>query len=240
MRKSVVALLAVVSIAQFVLSASASSVTMRSFVDDNLLVTYNFAGFDDSIYNQIKNNAQFNASTIPEIIMNGLAEKNLKQVDWGPTPQPITYDDANRAIDVSFFLSGSDIVSFSINRTSISRTYKVTTEWQKFQVNLTSNLSVGFAAAFDKAVSEWQRTSYADASQKVHPAFYYRNNQTSTVAVSFYLILPSSASNVSVEGDIVTYQMPPMFADQLLSSPLLVLAALIIVLVIVLLYRKAR
>jgi hypothetical protein len=240
MRKFVIMSITVILIVQFIFSACASSATTRSFVDDNLLVTYNFAGFDASTYNQTKNNAQFNASTIPEIIVNSMTEKNLIRVSWGPAPQPIAYDDANRTIDVSFFLSGSDIISFSINRTSINRTYKVKSEWQKFQVNLTSNLTVDFAAAFDKAVSEWQRISYTDASQNVHPAFYYKNNQTSTVDVSFYLVLPSSASSVGVEGDIVTYQMPALFADQLLSSPLLILVALIIVLAIVLLYRKAR
>jgi hypothetical protein len=99
---------------------------------------------------------------------------------------------------------------------------------------------VNFGLAFDKTVSEWQRMNYTDASQNVHPAFYYRSNQTITADVSFYLVLPSAAFDVRAEGGTVMFQMPALLGDQLLSSPLLVLAALIIVMVIVLLYRKAR
>jgi hypothetical protein len=240
MRKLATMSIAMILVAQFVFSASSFSATTKSFVDDGLFVTYNFAGFNESVYNQIKNNAQFNASTIPGIIVDTMVKRNLKQVTWGLPPQPILYNDGNRTVDASFFLSGSDIISYSMNQTSINRTYKVTSDWQKFQVSLTSNVSVNFGLAFDKTVSEWQRMNYTDASQNVHPAFYYRSNQTSTADVSFYLVLPSAAFDVRVEGGTVMFQMPALLGDQLLSSPLLVLAALIIVMVIVLLYRKAR
>lgn len=240
MRKLAITCVAMILVAQFVFSASAFSVTTKSFVDDSLSVTYDFAGFNESLYNQIKNNAQFNASTIPEIIVDNMAKRDLKQVTWGLAPQPTSYNDGNKAVDVSFFLGGSDIVSYSVNRTSINRTYKVTTDWQKFQVSLTSNVSVNFALTLGKTVSEWQRINYTDTFQNVHPAFYYRNNQTSTADVSFYMVLPSAAFDVRVEGGTVAFQMPAQLGDQLLSSPLLVLAALIIVMVIVLLYRKAR
>lgn len=240
MRKLVIMSIAIVLFAQFVFSASAFSATTKSFIDDNLFVTYSFAGFNESTYSQIKNNAQFNASTIPEIIMDNMASRNLKQVTWGLAPQPILYNDGNRTIDVSFYLGGSDVISYSINRTSINRTYKVNSDWQRFLVNLTSNVSVNFALALDKAVSEWQRINYTDTSQNIHPAFYYRNNQTSTADVSSYLILPSTAFDVRVDAGMITFQIPALWGDQLLSSPFLVLAALIIVMAIVLLYRKVR
>lgn len=240
MRRLVIISVAVILVAQFVFSATAFSVTTKSFVDDSLFVTYHFSGFNESVYIEIKNNAQFNASTIPEIILDSMVKRDLKHVAWGLAPQPILFDDGNRTIDVSFFLSGSDVMSYSMNRTSINRTYKVTTDWQRFQVSLTNNVSVNFGLAFDKTVSEWQRTNYTDASQKVHPAFYHRNNQTSTADVSFYIVLPSTASAVRAEGSTVMFQMPALLGDQLLSSPLMVLAVLIVVVVIVLLYRKAR
>jgi len=240
MRKLAIMCVAMILVAQFVFSASAVSVTTKSFIDNSLSVTYSFAGFNESVYNQIKNNAQFNESTLPEIIVGNMAKRDLKHVTWGLGPQPISYNDANGTVDVSFFLGGSDIVGYSMNRTSINRTYKVTTDWQKFQVNLTSNVSVNFASTIDKTVSEWQKINYIDTFQNVHPAFYYRNNKTSTMDLSFYLVLPSAAFDVRVEGGTVTFQTPAQLGDQLLSSPLLVLATLIIVMVIALLYRKAR
>jgi hypothetical protein len=240
MSKLAIMCIAMILAAQFVFSASAVSATSKGFVDDSLFVTYNFAGFNESVYGEIKSNPQFNETTIPEAIVDSMISRNLKQVAWTPSPVPIIYDDDNRTIDVSFYLRGTDVVSYSVNQTSINRNYKVMSDWQKFDVNLASSVSVNFIIAFNKAISEWQRINYTDASQKIHPAFYYRNNETSIPDVSFYLVLPSAALNVQVNGDTVTFEMPVMLGDQLLSSPLLVLAAIIIVLVIVLLYRKAR
>lgn len=240
MSKLAIMCVAMILFSQFAFSASAFSVTSKSFVDDSLFVTYNFAGFNESVYGQIKSNIQFNETTIPETIVDSMTKRDLKQIAWSPSPVPILYDDGNRTIDVSFYLRGTDVIAYSINRTSINRNYKVLSDWQKFQVNLASDVSVDFRIAFNKTVSEWQKVNYTDASQNIHPAFYYRNNETSVPDVSFYLVLPSAASNVQVNGDTVTFEMPVMLGDQLLSSPLLVLAAIIIILAIVVLYRKAR
>jgi hypothetical protein len=58
--------------------------------------------------------------------------------------------------------------------------------------------------------------------------------------VTFDLALPSSASNVKVQGDTIFYDMPPRLEDQLLNSPFLILGAIAIVLAIALIYRKVR
>lgn len=208
-----------------------ASVTTKTTIDDSLFITYDLS-LDQTLYNQTKTNTQFNISTIPQIIIKNFEEKNQTLVRWGLGPQTDIYDDANHAIHISFFLSGSDIISFKVNETTMERMYQVRTEWRKFQVNLTSDFYIDFAELLAKPVAEWQKTNAT--------TFYYENKEAGTLDAFFYLFLPASASNVRVEGDTVFYDVPPRFEDQLLNSPFLVLGAIAVALMIVLIYRKAR
>ncbi len=222
-----------------VFPVNASSITIKGTVDDNLFVAYDFEKLDPLVYDQAKINPQFNISTIPQVILKNFEKKNQTAVSWGLAPQTNVYDDVNQTIHISFFLGGSDIISFTINRTTLKRTYQVNTEWRNFEVNLTGNFSVDFAQSLAKPVFEWQKIDYTDSHGIVHPA-YYENKQIGTLDMFFYLILPASASGIHVQGDTVIYEMPPRMEDQLLSSPFLILGALAVVLVIALLYRKVR
>jgi len=223
-----------------ILSVNAQ-ITTKSTVDDNLFVTYDFENLDPTIYDQTKANSQFfNISTIPQIIKQNLAQKNLTSVNWDLGPQTNIYDDANKAIHISFFLGGSDIISFTINKTTMERTYTVKTDWRKFKVNLTSSFTIDFAQHLAKPMAEWQQTKYTDTQGSLHQAYYYENKQTGTLDMFFYLILPASASRINVQGDTVVYDIPPRLEDQLLNSPFLILGALAVALVIALIYRKAR
>jgi len=221
MRKIVLASLIAVLILSAVLPVNAS-ITTKAAVDDSLFITYDFENIDPIIYDQIKANPQFNISTIPQTIIKNLEEKNQKLVKWG----------ANQAVHISFFLSGSDIISFTVNETTLKRTYQVKTEWRKFQIDLTGNFSIDFAQRLAQPVAEWQK--------KYKTTFYYENSETGALDVFFNLVLPASAERVQVEGDTVFYDMPPRFEDQLLNSPFLILGAIAVALVIVLIYRKAR
>jgi len=233
LRKIVPALLITVLIFSPVLQVNASSSTIKATVDESLFVEYDFENLDLNIYNQTKANSQlFNVTTIPQIIVKNFESKNQTLVRWGLGPETDIYDDANRAIHVSFFLGGSDVVSFKVNGTTMKRTYEVKTEWRRFKVNLTSDFSVDFGQRLAKPVAEWQKTN--------ETTFYFESRETGTLDLFFYLVLPASASSVSVQGDTVFYDMPPRFEDQLLNSPFLILGALAIVLAIVLIYRKVR
>jgi len=231
MRKIVLVNLATILILSVILPVNAS-ITTKVTVDNSLAITYDFQNIDPIIYDQIKANPQFNISTIPQIIIKNLEEKNQKLVRWGFGSETNIYDDANLALHISFFLGGSDIISFKVNKTTLKRTYQVSTEWRKFQIDLTGNFSVDFAQRLAKPVEEWQKTNAT--------TFYYENKQTGMLDVFFYLILPASASSIQVQGDTVTFDMPPLLEDQLLNSPFLILGVIAVALVIVLLYRKAR
>jgi len=209
-----------------------ASITTKAMIDDSLFITYDFESLDKTLYNQTKTNTQFNASTIPLIIVKNLEQKNQTQVKWGLGPQTNIYDDANYAFHISFFLSGSDIITSTVDRTSMKRACEVKTEWRKFRVNLTSDFSLNFVRLLAEPVAEWQKTNTT--------TFYLENKHTGTLDVFFYLILPASASNIQVLRDTITYDMPPYIDDQVLNSPFTILGAVAVVLVIVLIYRKAR
>jgi len=215
-----------------------AQITTKSTVDDNIFITYDFENLDQSTYEKAV--TQFDAETIPKTIVANLEEKNQTQVQYGFSAQPLVFDNVTRTILTSFFLGGSDIVSFTVNTTTMKRTYQVKTEWRKFQVNLTDNFSIDFAQHLATPVADWQKINYTDTQGSIHTAYFYENNQTGTLDISFYLILPASASSVQVDGDTVIYEMSPRLEDQLLNSPFLILGALTVALVIVLIYRKAR
>lgn len=194
-------------------------------VSDSLFVTYEFKNLDQSVFDQ----AQINATKIPEIIANNL-EKNSQTVLWGAAA--LEQNATSRTIRNSFYLGGTAIMSFSVNRTTLKRVYEIKTDWRKFKVNLTDNFSIDFASFLAVPVAEWQKT---DAT-----TFYYENRNTGTLDVLFYLSLPASATGIRVQGDTVFYEAPPLLEDQLLGTPFIILIALAIVLLIVLLYRKIR
>lgn len=207
-----------------------ASVTARTTVDDSLFIAYDFENLDQAIYEQAA--IQFNAETIPKTIIENLEKKNQTLVQYGFGSQPIIFDNEAKAVRTSFFLGGSDTISFTVNKTTMERMYKVETEWRKFQVNLTDSFSVDFALYLDEPVSEWQRPD--------ETTFYYENKETDTLEVSFYLTLPTSAMRIQVQENTIVFDMPPRFEDQLLNSPFLILGALSVALVIILVYRKAR
>lgn len=206
-----------------------AEITANVSVDDILFVTYEFADVDQTVYDQAR--IEFTAERIPEAIVDNLEATN-QTAQWGLGPLPLDFDDANRVVRVSFFLSGSSISSFSVNRTTLKRVYEVKTDWRKFQVNLTGSYSVDFAERLAAPVAEWQKPNAT--------TFYYESKQTGAPDILFYLVVPSSAMEVRAVGDTVFYEMQPYLEDQLLGTPFLILIALVVALAIILLYRKVR
>jgi len=207
-----------------------ASVSVESTVGDNIAIIYNFENLDETTYNEAMANDQFNSSTIPKIIVKNLEEQNLTHVNYGF--QPNTYDNATKTIRVSLYLSGSDIISFTVNRTTMRKTYQVKTEWRKFQVNLTNSFSINFAHYFAEPVEKWQLNQ---------TTYYIETHGTGFFDVlSFQLTLPTTATNVQAQGDTITYEVPPYFEDIFLNSPFLILTVLIIVIIVALIYRRVR
>ncbi|HKZ95053.1 MAG TPA: hypothetical protein VJ249_10825 [Candidatus Bathyarchaeia archaeon] len=228
MKKHLLTVFIAILIASTVISAYAETTT-NIRADDSLSVTFEFRNLDEAVYEQAK--TQFAVDTIPKIIASNL-EKGNQSVRWGLPATPLTFENANRTIRNSFFLGGSALATFTVNKTELKRMYEVKTDWRKFKVNLTGSFSVDFAQHAAKPVAEWQKLNAT--------TFYFENRGTGAGDIVFYLVLPASASRVRGSGDTVFYDVPPYLEDQLLYSPFPVLGALAVALAIILLYRKIR
>jgi len=208
-----------------------ASVSVESSIEDNIYIVINFVNLDPNIYNETILNNQFNSSTIPQIITENLKRQNLARVNYDF--QPNTYDNATNTVRVSFYLGGSDIISFTINRTTMKRTYQMKTDWRKFQVNLTSSFSINFTQHFAEPVEKWQNPNPTTYQIETHETGFFD-------VLSFKLTLPATATNVQAHGDTITYDVPPYFEDVFLNSPFLILAVFLVAIIAVLIYRRVR
>jgi len=238
MKKTVLTLVFPIALAVVLIAPADASVFVESTIGDSVYVICSFENLDTNIYNEAIANPQFNSTTIPQIIVENLEKQGISNVYYGF--QPNTNDDETKTIRVSFYLSGSDIISFTINRTTMQRTYQVKTEWRKFQVNLTSNFSINFAQYFAEPLANWQKTNLTTEGS-THTAFSFETTDAGFLdTLSFSFILPATATDVQVEGDTITYEVSPYFEDVFINSPFLILAALIIIIAVALVYRRVR
>jgi hypothetical protein len=205
-----------------------ASVSVTSTIGDSVYVVYDFQNLNSTVYDEIKAIYQFNISTtISTAIVKNLEAQEQKQVQSSLGPETGEFDDVAKSIHVSFYIWGSDIISSSINGTTMKKTYEVNTDWRKFQLTLTSDFYIDFAQLLTKPVSEWQKpnvTTYLYESQDI----------------LFKFVLPGAATQVSAQGDIITFEFSPNFWDIFINSPFLILAVLIIIVIIALIYRKIR
>jgi len=230
MKKTVPTFVFLVVLVVVLVAPAHASVSVDSTVEDNIKITYNLENLDSTSYNETMTNNQFNSSTIPNIIVKNLEKQNLTHVNYDF--QPNTYDNATKTIRVSFYLGGSDIISFTINRTAMRKTYQVKTEWRKFQVNLTNSFLIDFTQYFAEPVEKWQKPNQTTYYIETHGTGFFN-------VLSFKITLPAAATNVQAQGDTITYEIP-YFEDVFLNSPFLILAVLILVIIVALIYRRVR
>jgi hypothetical protein len=216
-----------------------ANVSIESTVGDSIDVVCSLTNLNQVVYDAAKADPVFNGSTIVQTIVQNLKSQNRTNVTHGF--QLNTYDDSNRAISASFLLGGTDIITSTVNRTSLKRNIQVQTGWRKFQVNLTSTVSIDFATYFAEPVQNWQLADYADSTGTIHPSYYYETGEIQQVGrMSFRFILPSAATNVQAEGDTITYDVTLGFVDVLIGSPFPILAIIIIAVLIAFVYRRIR
>jgi len=238
MKKLVCAhLLFLLLIVMFITSVHAS-VTVQAIIDQDIHVAFNLENINSTIYWIIKNENLITESTIPNIIL-----ENLEQQQVEVYTQPIIFNDTTSSIYVAFSLTGSDILNFTGNTKSMTRTYHVRTDWRKFQLNLTNGFLLNFADFFGEPVDdssyEWERINYT-LNEKTHPAYYYNFTDSDTFDPVCYFILPAAATNVQAVEDIIFFDLPLPFEDSLLNSPFLILGALIVINIAFFVYRKMR
>lgn len=236
-KKSVcVHLVSIVLIVLLVPSVHAS-VTVQATIDQDVAVTFNLANINSTIYWTIKNEQLITESTIPNVILENLEQQNLTDVDI--YSQSAVFNDLETSIYLAFSLTGSNILDFTASTKTMTRIFTMRTDWRKFQLNLTDEFSLDFNEGFGEPLERWQRINYP-LNAKVHPTYCYNSTDSSTLDAVCYFILPASATNVQVAGDLLAFELPLPFADSLLNSPFLILVALIGVNIAFFAYRKIR
>jgi len=214
-----------------------ASVTIEALIDDTFHVSFNFDfGNNSTLYDQIVAQQVFSISSIPSTIERNLEKQNLTKVSLTQIPANSFFNDDEKSIHIAFYLGGEHILSYTVDRTALTRTYNAKTNWIKFNINLTNTLALNFTKYF----TNWQRVSYT-ISGNVHTAFFYNSTAgTAPFNVNCYFILPLAAKNIKAVGDTLTFEMPLLIEDRLIDSPILILGAIIIANIIAIIYRKVR
>ena len=238
MQRLIVASLVFVLFAALITSVHAS-VTIQAVIDQNIHVVFNFENINSTIYADIKQHKpSLDHSTIPQIIVKNLKQRNLTHVEYYDSQ--LVFDDLDRSIHATFYLSGSDVFNFTVNKAMMVRTYHVRTDWRRFCVNLTDRFSLNFTEYFGTPVATWQKINYTDPEKRVYPAYFYNFTGPIPFDPLCYFILPTTATNVRAIEDTITFEIPVSLEDALLNSPFLILGALIVVNIAAFVYRRVR
>jgi len=207
----------------------ADSITIETTINEGLYVTFNFTTKKPQLYEEIKTQG-FSASTIPNAIKEKFEQQNLKNARALPLLKKEIFNDTTSSIYVEFLLTGSDIISYMLNETGITRTFRVRTDWRKFQVSFTQNFSLNFEEHFGAPLTEWQQMNGKAFEKIIENPF----------EMSFRFTLPERAFDIQAEEDTIIFKIPTTFEDTILNSPFLILGAIIIANIIFAAYRKAR
>lgn len=236
MKRSIITYVLFVLIATPIVLAD-SSITMEATITESIHVMFSFADIEAQLYSEIKNQG-FNVSTIPKAIEEVFDDQGLTSArviyDWNQE----VFNDDTHSIYVTLLLAGSDIVSYTLNKTDMTRTFHVRADWRRFEINFANNL-FNFTEHLGTPLIEWQQVDYVNTNGKVHKAYEKRIEEDSA-EMSFRFILPEKAFDIQAEEDSITFKIPPAFEDTILNSPFLILGAIIIANIIFVVYRKAK
>jgi len=237
MKKLVVVYLLLALLATLILPVRAS-VTIQASIDQNVHVVFDFINVNSTVYEEIKHGPSLDRSTIPKTIVDNLKKLNLTHVAY--YDPMLTFNDADKSIHATFYLSGLDILNFTFSKAMMAKVYYVRTDWRKFYLNVTSRFSLNFTKYFDTPLAQWQKINYTDFENKTHPAYYYNYAGPSPFEPRCYFILPTTATNVRAVKDTIVFEVPPSLEDLLLNSPFWIVGALIVANIALFLYRRVR
>jgi len=213
-----------------------ASLTMQATIDQSIHVALDFENINSTVYEEVRREPLLNRSTIPQAIVDNLKQRNLTRVAYHDSE--LVFNDLNKSVHATFYLSGSDILNFTL--TAMTRTYRVRTDWRKFYVNLTNRFSLNFTEYFGTPIAQWKRINYTDLENRIRPAYFYNYTGPSPFDPLCYFILPTNAMNARVVEDTIIFEAPASLEDTLLNSPFLILGALILVNIAAFVYRRVK
>lgn len=216
-------------------SAYATTVSIEASIGRDFNVVFRFT-VDNDTYTNLKTNPQLmNENTVPEAIEADFANKghtSLTAIQFSDVT--IDFNDTAHVIHSTFHLSGQDIINSTIDKTAGIETFKMSTEWRKFHLNVTNGFLFNFEQSLAASLTNWTNSTI---NRIITFSF---SNSTSGVSCAFKL--PSYASSVFAVGESIIFDAPyePPWEDRLINSPVLILTGLAIVGTIIFVYRKIR
>jgi hypothetical protein len=208
---------------------ASSSMNVETTIDESVHVTFEFADIETQLYSEIKAEG-FNVSTIPNAVEGIFEQQGLTNARVIYDLNQEIFDDDTQSMHVKFFLAGSDIISYTLDKTDMTRTFRLEAEWRTFEISFTQNFSVNFEEHFGVPLTEWRQVDRA----------FEKSVDAGSVEMSFRFILPEEAFDIKAEEDTIIFKVPLGFEDSLLNSPFLILGAIIIIIIIIVIYRRAR
>ena len=206
-----------------------SVVTIDATISESLYVNFNLANIEPELYDEIQAQG-FDVSTIPNIIMESFEQENLASARVIYDLNQEIFNDDLHSIRVGFHIAGSDIISYTLNETSMTRTFRVRTDWRNFEVSFAQDFSIDLEEAVGVPLTEWQQVNDSAFERSVDSPF----------EMLFQFLLPEGAVDVHLDNDVIVFNVPLAFEDTLLNSPFLILGAIVIAIMIFVAYRKAR
>jgi hypothetical protein len=206
-----------------------SSVSLQATISESVEVVFRFTNIEANLYNEIKTQGIFNASTIPKAIEKYFEQGGLANAWVVHNPYQNIFGEAN-SFHVKFVLAGFDVVSYALNKTRMARTFWVRTDWRRFRVSLTQNFSLDFDEHFGVPLSEWQLSENVWEKRSIEDG----------MEMLFRFVLPEEAYDIRTQDDVIVFEVPLAFEDSLLNSPFLILGVVIAVNILVLVYRRVR
>jgi hypothetical protein len=220
-----------------------ASLETKATIDEDVYVVLHLSDINSTIYARIVDENLISETTLPSTIINNLKEEGLENVVFGLPPEPLSFDPSENSITVEFYLSGADIVSSTFSAETMKRTCRVRTDWKNFEIDLDGFL-LNFTEYFGTPISispPWQLINYTDLENKARPAYYLNSTATSSFDPEFYFILPREATNVHVEEvEMIVFELPPSLGEAVLSSPFIILGAILVVNIVAFIYRSIR
>jgi hypothetical protein len=236
LRKPVIGMvLAAILTSVFIASAYATTTSIEASINRDFSVVFEFA-VDQAIYADLNADPKLiNETTVPKAIETDFANKghtSLTAIQFSVAT--IDFNDATHVIRSTFHLSGQDIINSTIDRAAGIETFKMSTEWRKFHLNVTNGFSFNFEQSLAASLTTWTNSTVDGIT-----TFGFSN---STANLSCAFKLPSYASNVFAVGESIIFDAPyePPWEDRLINSPVLILIGLAIVGAIIFAYRKIR
>jgi len=218
MGKAITILLVAFLLTSFIIDTSQAGISMLCTINEgggtaefNLEIT----DLNSTIYNEAKN--MLNETVIIEAVNPSFVE--------------INFNDTASSIRITCSIT-DDRIREEVDEKKMIRIIRVETNWRKFVLPLTQNVSINFVQLLSPKVSTWNKTE--------NGYIYHTNGDFGEV--TFEIVGPGSATNfyVADDGETVIFELPLSKIDLILNSPYIILIVIIVIILVANIYRKIR